>query len=349
MTASWWELTEADRKEAIAFSSSTLGRPSHVIEKDLWVVWALQQLFSSPFGQSITFKGGTSLSKVFRVISRFSEDIDLTVNILDFLPADVVGDDPIPVSRNQVKRIRKAIDTQLPEWLDSVVVPLLSERIQETNHPATVVRPTGSLDTVNIEYGPVFRGGGYLLPRVKLEFGARTTGLPRSKHRVTADMSVAIPSVVLPVADVFVLSAERTFWEKATAIHVFCSQARLLADRFSRHWSDVVALWHCGHGPSAVGDRALARDVALVKEAFYPAKDKRGYPVDYHRAVSGEISLLPDAVQKEQLRHDYEAMESDGLLNTDSLPFDDVINAISDIEKNINRHTGETKTPLPVT
>lgn len=340
MTASWWELTEADRKEAIAFTSSTLGRRPHVIEKDIWVVWALQQLFESPFSESITFKGGTSLSKVFRVISRFSEDVDLTVNILDFLPQDVVGNDPIPVSRNHVKRVRKAIDTRLPEWLDSAVVPLLSERIQETNHPATVARPKGSLDTLVIEYGPAFRGHGYLLPRVKLEFGARTTGLPRAKHPVVADMSAAIESVALPFADVYVLSAERTFWEKATAIHVFCSQARPLADRFSRHWSDVVALWESGYGPSAVGDRTLARDVAPVKQAFYPAKDRQGNLVDYHRAVAGQVFLLPDAEQREELRLDYHAMESEGLFDGDSLTFDDLMQEVGRIEMEINRDAG---------
>jgi hypothetical protein len=338
MTQTWWELTEADREAAFSFASSKLGLPAHVIEKDVWVVWSLQQVFASPDSGSLTFKGGTSLSKVFGVISRFSEDIDVTFNILDLLSDQSLEGNPIPVSRNHVKRIRRAIDNRLPQWLDDELLPLLVNNLNQTGQAARVSRPDGSRDTVILEYDPIFRGNGYLRPRVKLEFGARTTGLPRATHHVATSIATVIDSVDFPDADVFAMAPERTFWEKATAIHVYCSQSQSIADRFSRHWSDLARLWQSDYGVSALNDRALALDVAQVKDVFYPARDRTGDFIDYRCAVTGGIRLVPPRDERHALQLDYLAMESDGLLEPDGPSFDDVIAVVSDVEHHLN-HT----------
>ena len=86
MPESWFELSSADQAEALEVAAGRSGRPAHLLEKDIWVVWALAAIYSSPLADTLTFKGGTSLSKVYKVIDRFSEDIDLTYDIRELVP-----------------------------------------------------------------------------------------------------------------------------------------------------------------------------------------------------------------------------------------------------------------------
>ena len=98
MPESWFELSSADQSEALEVAAGRSGRPAHLLEKDIWVVWALSAIYDSPLGNTLTFKGGTSLSKVYKVIDRFSEDIDLTYDIRE-LVSDLLRDgNPIPAS-----------------------------------------------------------------------------------------------------------------------------------------------------------------------------------------------------------------------------------------------------------
>lgn len=85
MPESWFELSSADQSEALEVAAARSGRPAHLLEKDIWVVWALAAIYNSPLGDTLTFKGGTSLSKVYKVIDRFSEDIDLTYDIRELV------------------------------------------------------------------------------------------------------------------------------------------------------------------------------------------------------------------------------------------------------------------------
>lgn len=106
MSEHFFELSRNDQHEALAFARSRSGRPVHLLEKDIWVVWALRALFESPLAADLTFKGGTSLSKVYRVIDRFSEDLDLTCDIRKLIP-DLLGDGSVlPATRSQVHASR---------------------------------------------------------------------------------------------------------------------------------------------------------------------------------------------------------------------------------------------------
>ena len=89
-------LSEGDRKDALEVAASKLGRPAHLLEKDIWVVWALRTLFEAPIGEHLVFKGGTSLSKAYRAIRRFSEDVDVTYDIRAIAP-DLVGEAEKPI------------------------------------------------------------------------------------------------------------------------------------------------------------------------------------------------------------------------------------------------------------
>ncbi len=130
--------------------------------------------------------------------------------------------------------------------------------------------------------------------------------------------------------------AERTFWEKATAMHVFCRQQRPRGERLSRHWHDVARLDETGYAGKALADRALALSVARHKAAFFREKDAGGQWIDYGAAVSGGLQLVPDGLARNALREDYERMISDGMLLDNAEPFDLLIDNCADLEARAN-------------
>ena len=123
-------LSAADRRDVLGVAADRSGRPAHLLEKDVWVVWALQTVFGSALGDHLVFKGGTSLSKAYGVIQRFSEDVDLTYDIRAIAP-DLVGDkgEALPTTRSEEKRWSKVMRHRLPEWISGTVQPLLIDAI----------------------------------------------------------------------------------------------------------------------------------------------------------------------------------------------------------------------------
>ncbi len=144
-------------------------------------------------------------------------------------------------------------------------------------------------DKLFIDYPNLAQGTGYVSPSVMLEFGARSTGKPASARDIVCDAAAAIEGVEFPVARPRVMHAERTFWEKVTVIHVFCLQARMRGDRFSRHWHDIFRLDEAGMAAVAIEDRALAAAVARHKAMFFAEKAADGSRVNYEAALSGNL------------------------------------------------------------
>ncbi len=133
------------------------------------------------------------------------------------------------------------------------------------------------------------------------------------------------------------MHAERTFWEKATAIHVFCLQDRLRGDRFARHWHDVARLDEAGFAEVAFADRELANAVARHKSMFFAEKAADRTPVDYAAAVNGGLQLVPVGDVAKALEDDYARMVEDGLLFDDAEPFNALMARCADIAAQANR------------
>ncbi len=188
-------------------------------------MWALATLYDSPLGEHLVFKGGTSLSKAYGVIRRFSEDVDLTYDIRVLAP-DLVGDngEALPKTRSEEKRWTSEVRKRLPEWVDGAVQSVIAEALARGPLSAAIRIDD---DKLFIDYEATTTGSGYVAPSVMLEFGARSTGEQASLRDVTCDAAGMVDGVVFPTARPRVMHAERTFWEKATAIHVFCLQDRL--------------------------------------------------------------------------------------------------------------------------
>lgn len=323
-----------DRREALAIAADRSGRPAHLLEKDVWVVWTLATLYGSNLGEHLVFKGGTSLSKAYGVIRRFSEDVDLTYDIRAIAP-DLVGEngEALPKNRSEEKRWSRAVRHRLPEWVDRTIQPLVAGAIKAQALPATI-RVEG--DKLLIDYEATATGSGYVAPSVMLEFGARSTGEPASPRNIACDAAGLIEGVDFPTARPRVMHAERTFWEKATAIHVFCLQEQLRGDRFARHWHDVVRLDEAGIVAAAVADRGLANAVARHKSMFFAEKTANGALIDYEAAVNGGLQLVPAGAALAALARDYSQMIDDGLLLEEAEPFDTLIERCARITEHVN-------------
>jgi hypothetical protein len=130
---------------------------------------------------------------------------------------------------------------------------------------------------------------------------------------------------------------ERTFWEKATAIHVFCAQGSFRGGaRFARHWHDITRLDAAGFAESAARDRELALAVAAHKAVFFAESTSEGDPIDYRAAVTGALTLAPSGEAREVLAEDYARMVEDGLLLDDAEPFDALLERCRALADKVN-------------
>lgn len=334
MVEAFLGLSDVDRLDVLGVAADRLGRPAHLLEKDVWVVWAIQQLFGSPIGTNLVFKGGTSLSKAYQVIDRFSEDVDLTFDIRALIPDLLEGrEDAMPATSSEERRWSKRVRQALPEWVAGTIQPILQQAIDREGINAGL-RIDG--DKLFIDYPHLAQGTGYVSPSVMLEFGARSTGEPASPRDIVCDAASVIEGVEFPTACPRVMHAERTFWEKATAIHVFCLQSRMRGDRFSRHWHDVARLDDAGIAAVAIEDRALATAVARHKTMFFAEKAADATWIDYGAATSGHLQLVPGGDALKALADDYRRMIEDGLLASTPEPFGDLMDRCADIARKAN-------------
>lgn len=337
MPESWFSLSRDDQSEALEVAAGRSGRPVHLLEKDIWVVWVLSAIYDSSLAKTLTFKGGTSLSKVYKIIDRFSEDIDLTYDIRELVPDLLREGNPIPSSSSQEKKITSAVRTRLPGWIKATVKPVI-ENALEANGLQANLRITGKdNEKLILAYPAVKTGTGYAAATIQLEFGARATGEPHQTHPVICDIVPFIEEVVFPTAQPLVMAAERTFWEKATAAHVYCLQGRLRGERYSRHWYDLAAIAKTAHFTNAIGDQQLAIQVAEHKTMFFSEKDAAGEKIDYFKTTNGSLQLIPEGASLAALETDYAAMLEDGLLAFDQPEFSVLMESCRAIQDQVNQ------------
>lgn len=336
---SFFALSTDDRREVLELARERTGRSAHLLEKDVWVVWALNALFKSPLASDLTFKGGTSLSKAYKIINRFSEDIDLTYDIRKLI-ADLVDDGAaLPGSRSQAGKWTKAVRERLPGWIDAEVRPVLEIALARDRLDVKLEISGTDRDKLMLHYPAQKLGTGYVSPVVTLEFGSRATGEPHQVMQVTCDMDGYVDGVLFPVASPQVMSVARTFWEKATAAHVYCAQARIRGERYARHWHDLAAIGRSSYFAAAIADREVAKAVAEHKSLFFIEKDTEGAAIDYFAATSGKLEIVPEGAARAALAADYEGMRADDILVGDALPFDALMEACSSVAKSANTTT----------
>ncbi len=336
MAEHYFSLGKADQGEVLEQARERTGRPTHLLEKDVWVVWTLGALFDSALAADLTFKGGTSLSKAFKIIDRFSEDLDLTYDIRKLI-ADLTGaEEFLPANRSQASKWTKAVRDRLPVWIEGEVQPVLQQALKQARLDATLEIAGVERDKLLLRYPAVKRGTGYVAPVITLEFGGRSTGEPHQVVPVGCDMDGVLEGVTFPRASPLVMSVARTFWEKATAAHVYCAQGRIRGERYARHWHDLVAIMRSPHFPDAIENRAVARAVAIHKSHFFSEKDEAGQVIDYSVAVEGGLQIVPSGAAREALETDYALMIEDEIMVGDALPFDELMTSCAELTRQAN-------------
>ncbi len=274
---------------------------------------------------------------MYRIIDRFSEDVDLTYDIRE-LAADLLKQgNPIPDSASQEKKISSAVRHRLPDWIEATVKPVIAAGLAKDGLGASLTLAGKDRDKLILSYPAVKTGTGYSAPTIQLEFGARATGEPHHVQPVACDIAPEIEGIIFPVAQPLVMAAERTFWEKATAAHVYCLQGRLRGERYSRHWYDLAAIAKTPHFAAACADQVLARAVAEHKSVFFVEKDAAGARIDYFAATSGQLQLIPTGESLKALENDYAAMLEYGLLALNQPNFADIIEQCRVIQDEANR------------
>lgn len=336
MADSFFSLSKAEQREALEFGRAESGRPTHLFEKDIWVVWTLRTLFASPLAADLTFKGGTSLSKVYKVIDRFSEDVDLTYDIRKLIPDLIGAGSELPGSRSQASKWTQAVRHRLPDWITQAVQPVLQAALANERLDVQLELGGQDRDKLFLRYPALTQGTGYVAPVVTLEFGGRATGEPHQACAVTCDIAEHLTEVSFPAATPLVMSVARTFWEKATAAHVFCAQGRIRGERYARHWHDLAAIARSPAFSAVVGDQAVAEIVARHKSCFFIEKDAFGMAIDYMAAATGNLKIVPEGKALEALAKDYEAMLADDLMVGDAMHFDALIDACAELEVTMN-------------
>lgn len=327
--------TPENRDEAFGQAASELGITKAIVEKDFWVCWSLQHLFALPsFGDHLIFKGGTSLSKAYDVIRRFSEDVDLS---LDRTQLGFEGDrDPEQPDLSRGKR--KSLLEELQDAAEGTVAGPLFEEINTAfsaslQEPFSLAIDEDDPQTVLFAY-PSLRAynDSYIQPVIRFEFGARGAQLPAEQRPIVTYVQQAFPDLPgLNAIDVRTLGIERTFWEKATILHMLFHQdaKKPLADRMSRHYYDMAQL--IGHDAKAraLADIGLLDEVGHHKSVFFKAAWAR-----YEDAKPGSLHLLPNEKLEAALRRDYAGMRE--MIMGDVPSFDDVMSAIAALEAEIN-------------
>jgi hypothetical protein len=335
------QLDESERALLFSETAARVGVAPWVAEKDFWICWALGSLFSLPEGHpSLLFKGGTSLSKVFRVIHRFSEDIDLSVHRGDL---GFHGDrDPESASGKVRKQLLKELEQETLQYVAERLEPELIRRFTEVLGPPDAWKLTREEETPNLVFVyPKSTDGteavAYASQTVLMEIGARSDHSPAGDHRVAPYAYEHYPDYFsAPHCEVRVLDPRRTFWEKATILHahVHGGPDRAERDHLARHYYDVFMLSRTQLGRDALEDLSLLERVAVHKGIYFNASWAR-----YQEAQLGTLRLVPPDDVEEVIRKDYRTMRSSGFFyGPDPPEFDAILEGLGELEVAINRH-----------
>lgn len=332
-------LTDAERSEVFEITAQQTGLPPAVVEKDFWVCWTLKHIFEAPaLRAALLFKGGTALAKASRLVARFSEDVDLAV---DYAPLGFTGarDPAAPMSRNKRQELLEELMLACHAYIAGPFMHALKARMTKALGPSSrwsLDVDLKSPNTVVFKY-PVagIMAVPYIRAEILLELGTHAELIPSAEYAITPYAAEQHPQVFKqPTVTVRAIKPERTFWEKATILHVEHHRPpeKQLPSRHARHYYDMAMLARSPVCNVAVADLDLLRRVVEHKIKFYFA----GW-AKYDLAVPGTLALMPKASRMDQLRRDYESMAP--MLFGAPPPLDELLEELARLESRINGTT----------
>lgn len=298
------------RRQVFVQTAAKMNLAAVSVEKDFWVCWTLEKLFKLTCGKHLTFKGGTSLSKAWGLIERFSEDIDITIHrdLLGF-----GGDDAphVAVSNSQRKKRLDALKDACEQYIAGPLFIELQTEIANdlTERDSWSLRPdTEDSQTLLFEYPSVFpTGAEYLRRWVQIEMGGRADVEPSDQVTIRPYVAEAFPQL-LPdaIVDIRAILPVRTFWEKAMLLHEegFRPDKKQRKNSLARHYYDIYRMIQAGIGDEALTDLNLFFDIAAQREQYF-----RYTWVDYKTYQPGQLRILPADEDLPNWHADYNNMQ----------------------------------------
>lgn len=332
--------SDTERRDLLQEAANRRDSTEIIIEKDFWVCWTLKRLFTNlDLAQHLTFKGGTSLSKAYGLIERFSEDIDLTISRNAPFLKDGKDLMETEISGKECGRRLDALKKNAQAFVGNIILPALRVDVENLlgksdSWKIILDKEDPDQQTILFNYPKVFNYGegevGYIKPQIKLEFGARGEINPSERRSIIPYAAETFPEQFKNSSqEVTVLAAERTFWEKATILHALYHGSNL-RDRMSRHYYDTFMLFQRGVSEKAMQTPELLGNVVRNKSLMF-----RDSKASYDTAVIGSLKLVPSAGQQSILKKDYEKMEE--MFMGEYPDFDAVMAGLADLEDKINK------------
>lgn len=304
------------------------------VEKDWWVTAILKVLFSLPTAPYMFFKGGTSLSKGWGIIDRFSEDIDIAL-FRDFY-LDVMGKECAKaVTNNQVKNLRIVNRNYiLGEFLENLKSKLVENGLNECKvEPITMKKDGSPIDhdsdpvMIEIHYPVKVNSDNYLWPVVKIEISCLSMREPYEIKRISSLVGEISPLIDNETfADIPTITPTRTFLEKAFLLNEEYQRKNPRTQRMSRHLYDLERLMDTEFAADALADMTLYHEIIEHRRRFYHVSG-----VNYDLNLPSAISFCPDGDIREKMRLDYEVMKA-SMIYGDKLPFELLISRLEELQ-----------------
>lgn len=325
----WFQLSKQDRQEIFEETATQKGLSVAAIEKDWWVVQTLSVIFSMKYAEVLVFKGGTSLSKGWNLIQRFSEDIDLA---LDRKFLGFTGE----LSKGDIKKLRR----KSYQFITETFTEELKNKFAELGFENVLVkyREVENHDQdpliIEIYYPTLTNKDSYLKPAVLVEVSSRSLKEPFTQRsfgtiisEVFADRPFADKSITIPV-----VNPERTFLEKIFLLHEEFQkpQDKIRVERLSRHLYDIEKLSQTEYAKIALQDTELYNTIVRHREKFTPISG-----IDYTNHSPDKISFIPPDTILKDWQQDYETMIQT-MIYDNPLPFDELIKRLTELQRRIN-------------
>jgi hypothetical protein len=319
-----------DRNGVFINAAAKLNLNPALIEKDFWVSWLLDIIFNqSSFSKILMFKGGTSLSKCYGVINRFSEDIDI---ILDWTKLGISGEEPWHErSTTKQNAFRENINKRATEYISSVIMPELIALVQDSGLKGFKFYINQSdPHTLRFKY-PKTNKYDYILDEVYLEIGPFAAWTPHEVKNIKPLLAGPYPDLMdNHTISIMTVEAKRTFWEKATILHMVAHQnPNKTWRRYSRHYYDLYMMLNSTIKEQAVNDLELLNDVIKFKKKFYYSA-----AACYDAALPNTINLVPDIIVIKALKKDFIAMQD--MIYGKKASFDQIIARLQEFESHLH-------------
>ncbi len=324
-----------ERAELFQETAARMGISSLLVEKDFWICWILKAVFELENQPGLIFKGGTSLSKVFGLIDRLSEDVDLAFDRADLGFGGDKDPEQAP-SRKKANRLIDELKAACTHHITDKFLPALRKRLQDSLSPGWELRQDHSEpQTLNFAYPQdlELQETSYIAREVRLELGARSDHWPSCAGSVRPYVAEHFPGALrVSTTTVNTLEARRTFWEKATLLHAMYHrpEPEKYVSRQSRHYYDLARLAASRTRNEALGDLSLLERVILHKTKYFPS----GWS-NYDSARPGSLRLVPGDPLARLLRRDYESMEE--MFMNPPPSFAELITTLRVLEDEINQ------------